>query len=550
MLMYNFTQSFSRTIRWCSRVSGIISKSIMGFGLLMLFLFATTSLQAQTVVPCINGNSFEWGTPQLQSEPTYSYRSDVFTGNQDDIYTGSKDFKLFGDNNNSNEYNEWTLSPMQAKSDIMNAAAVILTGLVNDPDCELPDGTTVNTDYDPAKTYLFFAGDRESNNGVGYIGFWFLINGTSATTNAGGQNIFYPAHTIGDLLVLADFENGGRQANITILRWVGPGNGTAGNNLSLLPIDVSPTTSIAQNNGGTTPVPAGFSVPAGQVEYDYNEFYEGVIDLTDAFDGLPNPPTVQDLCNATWMLETRSSKEITADLKDFVGGDFNLPFTIEATGDEVCENTSASLSATLFKNNGEPINNINFTDQYIYTWSGPSGVLPDDFPGQGTNTIEFNSVTLADEGLYSVTVSGPGCLPDNPTATATLNVLEEVTFSCPDAYSDNACNLEANTFSDWLAGFTVTPGDTPVTVTYMINGQSANDLNNVSLPDACDGVVSITMTVDDECTEPTSCSSSFTVEAAPAVTIVQAPQNDSVSACDYQEGDFGAWIAAQEAALG
>ncbi|WP_242118998.1 hypothetical protein, partial [Aestuariivivens sediminicola] len=509
-------------------------------------------MQAQ-VVPCIDGNSFEWGSPQLQSEPTYSYRPDVFTGNEDDIYTGSKDFKLFGDNNNSNEYNEWTLSPMQAKSDIMNAAAVILTGLTNDPDCILPDGTPVNTNYESDKTYLFFAGDRESNNGVGYIGFWFLINGTSATTNAGGQNIFSPEHTFGDLLVLADFENGGRQANITILRWVGPGQGTVGNNLSLEPINVSPTTSIAQNNGGTTPVPAGFAVPerqltddiTGEKLYDYNEFYEGVIDLTDAFEGLPNPPTVQDLCNATWLLETRSSKEITADLKDFVGGDFNLPFTIEATGDEVCENTSASLSATLYKNNGEPINNMNFADQYIYTWSGPSGVLPDDFPGQGTNTIAFNSVTVDDEGLYSVTVSGPGCLPDNPTATATLSVFEEVTFSCPNAYSDNACNLEANTFSDWLAGFTVTPGDTPVTVTYMINGQSANDLNNVSLPDACDGVVSITMTVDDECTEPTSCSSSFTVEAPPAIE-VSAPEAKTADACQTQEAidaDFAAWVA-------
>ncbi|WP_242084524.1 hypothetical protein, partial [Aestuariivivens sediminis] len=48
--MYNFTQFYSRMIRCCFKLGGIFSKSIMGFGLVMLFLFgAVGSFNAQTV---------------------------------------------------------------------------------------------------------------------------------------------------------------------------------------------------------------------------------------------------------------------------------------------------------------------------------------------------------------------------------------------------------------------------------------------------------------------------------------------------------------------
>ena len=110
-------------------------KSITGLAVLMLFLFNANTMQAQVppVVPCINGDSFEWGSPQFQGQPTFLKVNDTFEGNMDDIYTGSKDFKLFGPNNNDSAYNEWTLSPMQAKSDIMNAAAVIMTNIEGIP---------------------------------------------------------------------------------------------------------------------------------------------------------------------------------------------------------------------------------------------------------------------------------------------------------------------------------------------------------------------------------------------------------------------------------
>lgn len=134
MLMYTFTQiKKNRKLPCCSLLFNQFTKGITGFAMLMLFLLSSIEFNAQ-VVPCIDGNSTEWGAPQLQAEPTFEHHTDVFTGNQDDIYTSSKDFKLFGDGGQP-DYNGWTLSPMQAKSDIMNAAAVVLTGVSNPQGC-------------------------------------------------------------------------------------------------------------------------------------------------------------------------------------------------------------------------------------------------------------------------------------------------------------------------------------------------------------------------------------------------------------------------------
>ncbi|HKK11762.1 MAG TPA: hypothetical protein VJ945_02955, partial [Flavobacteriaceae bacterium] len=275
--MYKFTQIKPNFDFYCwSSMFKNLTKSITGFAAVMLFLLVTTSAHAQVppVIPCINGQANEWDDPQLTGTDNFDYQLDVFGTNQDDIFTSSKDFKLFGADGQA--YNNWTLSAMQNKSDIMNAAAVILTGIGTeggakaDPECD--------NDYlfYSSNTYLFFAGDRISNNGDGQTGFWFLLNGSAPDTDATGNKIFTPEHytnfgepnpeggtynavnCIGDLLVLANFDGGGRNAVVTVLKWVGPGNGDQGNNNSLV---IVPTTArVAENNDTTTPVPNGWTV--------------------------------------------------------------------------------------------------------------------------------------------------------------------------------------------------------------------------------------------------------------------------------------------------
>ena len=193
MLMYNFTKK-SKAIACLNLIACRLSllrkqaKSMTGLAVVMLFLLVSASLNAQVGVPCIDGDSGEWDGTAVTGATSFELRHDVFTGNQDDIFTGGKDFKSWGQVSPTPDYSNWTYSPMQAKSDIMNAAAVIYTGITGAPLCSADP--PFNT-YDPTHTYLFFAGDRESNNGTGYIGFWLLLNG-SAAVDGGKDKYFSP----------------------------------------------------------------------------------------------------------------------------------------------------------------------------------------------------------------------------------------------------------------------------------------------------------------------------------------------------------------------
>ena len=84
MLMYSFTKTSDF---WCCKDtnSGFKHlKSITTLVVFMFFLFGFNAINAQ-VAPCIDGEATEWGSPQLQANPTFELRHDVFTGNQDDI---------------------------------------------------------------------------------------------------------------------------------------------------------------------------------------------------------------------------------------------------------------------------------------------------------------------------------------------------------------------------------------------------------------------------------------------------------------------------------
>ncbi|WP_157515062.1 hypothetical protein, partial [Gaetbulibacter saemankumensis] len=632
--MYNFTQNTWRQtslnlIACCLSLLRKHLKSIASFAVVMLFLFgAVGSLKAQTGVPCIDGDSEEWDGLAVTGAPTFELKADVFTGNQDDIFTGGKDFKSWGQASPTPDYSNWTFSPMQAKSDIMNAAAVIYTGINGSPICGAASPFNV---YNPEHTYLFFAGDRESNKGTGYIGFWLLLNGSTAIDD--GDKYFSPDHftnfgeedpdnpgtffdidsCVGDLLVLADFTGGGRDAAITVLKWVGPGNGTEGNNNSLVKIGLD--SQVGQNNGGPVPVPSNFIVPEGQTEYDYNEFYEGVIDITDVFD-LQNNPEI--ICGATWMLETRSSAEITADSKDFVGGSFNLPPGVNVSNDEVCVNGSASLTATVSQGNMVIENPV--ANGYTFQWSGPG-----TFNGQGTATIIFDSAQLSDVGDYSVMVTSPnGCspsggdaigtltvngLPDvtaNPAslecteatiqltgspeggtwsgdhvsqsglfdatglapddysvtytytdgngctnsddAIITVNIAPTMTVSCPDPVNLDACSSSddiASALASWLSGFSVSGGVNP-SISYMVNGESANDLTGITL-DECGDSVMVMISATDECSQIGSCSETFVLNAPDAIAVGTPPSDAEADSCMFTDQDavdaaYAQWI--------
>src|SRR5436190_6629151 len=257
--------------------------------------FQQPIIKAQTVTcsqgPCtpsgtivVDGNPCDWSSGNFSTFPIKSYMTDPFgNGVVDNQFTeGSKDFFDGHDL-------RWSLSQTKAKNDIANGAVVII-------------GTT-----------LYFAGDRTSNNGDAQIGFWLNQNGTGPVIEADGTHDFAPDHAVGDLLILADFTGGGRTATVTVYEWVGTG-GNVPNTKGAL--NTTNCVGIAaENNNAVYPIPTGWSFlnPC----YNINEFYEGSVDLACVTgDGLPN------LCNASWILETRSSQSITASLDDFVASPF------------------------------------------------------------------------------------------------------------------------------------------------------------------------------------------------------------------------------------
>lgn len=180
---------------------------------------------------------------------------------------------------------------------------------------------------------VYFAMERYSNDGTGNIGFWFLKDGSTgcAVQPNGPKTLpFTGNHSDGDILIVAEFDNGG--ANVTILayRWVGG----AGGFLDPTPVAADSKCvngGAAQNlcgivNGNLLAgYGAGTDVPwltetkqpgnTPSNDLDVSEFFEGKINLTAL--NLVG-------CFTKYMAVTRSSTSLTATIFDYALGDFSL----------------------------------------------------------------------------------------------------------------------------------------------------------------------------------------------------------------------------------
>ncbi len=199
------------------------------------------------------------------------------------------------------------------------------------------DKTDIVNAYAAAATngdiVVYFAMERYSNEGTGNIGFWFLKDGSTgcAVQPNGPKTLpFTGNHSDGDILIVAEFDNGG--ANVTILayRWVGG----AGGFLDPTPVAADSKCvngGAAQNlcgivngnllagYGAATDVPwltetkQPGNTPSNDL--DVSEFFEGKINLTAL--NLVG-------CFTKYMAVTRSSTSLTATIFDYALGDFSL----------------------------------------------------------------------------------------------------------------------------------------------------------------------------------------------------------------------------------
>ncbi|MFC3530805.1 hypothetical protein ACFOLG_01265 [Vogesella facilis] len=177
---------------------------------------------------------------------------------------------------------------------------------------------------------FYFGADRFDTSGDAEMGFWFFRNPISL----GVKPAFVGVHAVGDILVLVDFVGGGDVGNITIYK-VSAVSATGVPTMTLVADKSGADCSLVgagdqacgviNNIAGETP-PWGYTNKDGQHSYQKAALFEAGIDLTAL--GL-------DLgCFSTFMAETRSSHSLSAELKDFAMGQFNVcGLAVAKTGD-------------------------------------------------------------------------------------------------------------------------------------------------------------------------------------------------------------------------
>lgn len=191
------------------------------------------------------------------------------------------------------------------KDNILQAVAAALA---------LPNGDTA----------VYFAASRSANNGDADIGLWFFQenvapqpDGTFGPTN----------HIDGDLLILVNFEGGGLVPTIQAYKWQGGVNGgpVLAGNLTTGECGVGPNAgnfdacAITNTAASNAPASWGYVPKSGTPGvFPPQSFFEGGVNLNRIF-GAGNVP-----CFSSFLAETRSSSSITATLKDFAEGSFNL----------------------------------------------------------------------------------------------------------------------------------------------------------------------------------------------------------------------------------
>jgi uncharacterized repeat protein (TIGR01451 family) len=250
-----------------------------------------------------------------------SFITDPVSGAENSFFTG-------GGSKDVNDVPDWLYGIANDVVPDKDDLEHVFTALYEKADCYVPPGggACVNETH----SFFYFGADRfDSGDGSAQVGFWFFkspvsLNPPPARSTTGSFN---GVHTVGDLLVLLDFNKGGSIADMNVYKWVGGKNPLLNIYTSASPasVDCSQSTgpvceTINAVGGETPPWPYDYNLgnPPTQHYYDPLSFVEAGIDVTYLLGG--------DIgCFSSFLAETRSSgSSTTAQLKDFALGDFGV----------------------------------------------------------------------------------------------------------------------------------------------------------------------------------------------------------------------------------
>ncbi|WP_300652665.1 hypothetical protein [Pseudomonas sp.] len=254
------------------------------------------------------GGGDDWGSLYLE---TQLGTPAAFTG----ILADPSPLSIFtqGGSKDINDVTDWrhTDGNVPDKDDITNAYAAAYT-------VPAGGGDSLN---DPGDLIIYFGLDRYANNGDAFAGFWFFQD----EVGLGPNKEFIGQHMVGDLLVLVEYPQGANAVpEIKVYEWV-----ASGGNVSEHLNQIFATTAqcdgagdklacaITNHNnlGGEPAWP--YTAKNGFAGLPFESFYEGGINVSKLIGG--DVP-----CFSSFLAETRSSRSETAQLKDFVLGDFDL----------------------------------------------------------------------------------------------------------------------------------------------------------------------------------------------------------------------------------
>ena len=254
---------------------------------------------------------------------------------------------------------------------------------------------------------LYFAMEKNKNNGTNDVGFWFLRGNADCSAPSGHQNWTGSPHTVGDVLVVSEFTSGGGVSSIFAYRWVGGSTplvqiAAASGGASDCKTALAGDTICATTNSGAKQFSGNITTPWLTSDATLGvghtvvppDFFEGGIDITRAFQG---SGSTAPSCFNTTVGDTRSSTSLTATLFDYARGTLG-ECTVKLT-------TTPSTTSTTLAGTGA----VTDTANLVGAASGGSGTAPSP-----TGTVNFFLCSPSQLDSSSTCSAGGTAVTGNP----------------------------------------------------------------------------------------------------------------------------------------
>jgi hypothetical protein len=387
----------------------------------------------------------------------------------------------------------------------------------------VPDKNTITHGFSASFTsggskVVVIGADRFAVNGDANIGAWLFQKEIKLNSNG----TFSGVHTNGDVFLVSAFKNGGGVSIVQAYKWDStcskpPGNATptpgncAEDNLRFL--GTSGTfgiTNSANITDATWSYQAKFGLPGNTMPP--GAFFEAAADLTELF-GTSEVP-----CFSSFLLETRSSAEPSAVLKDLVLGSFpeckisvakSCNCTgLDAAGPNPTNGTgyNYTFNGTVTNDGGGTVFDVQVSDQgKTYNCGTMNATTSKTFGGASAVAVATATQCAGPAGTFSDDV-----FPTNNQATATAKTAEtggttlnasSLVVSCSGQATANACTPSTLLTVDKTCVTALVDIGSNVVVRVDYTGQVKNgsnvNLNSVQVTEDhdADGTVDVTFSM-------------------------------------------------------